>query len=224
MKAIKLWTPVLFLLSMVSLLGTISTLAQDAEPAADSASYRLFMPVAMNVQAPASPLVNGNFESGRSGWTESSTHNYPLIVTQFAGDIQARSGQWAAWLGGDDNETSVLSQQVTVPGGAAAYLVYWHWIASEDLCGYDKLEVRVNGAVRHSYSLCTNNETPDWRPVSVNLNPFAGQTINLQFRVTTDGTLNSNLFIDDVGFQAGPALLDDFPAESVVDEEAQATK
>jgi hypothetical protein len=220
MKGTKQLIPFLFLISLVSLLGAFSVMAQESEPATDSATYRLFMPPAL--------LQNGNFEAGRTGWTEFSAKGYALIVTQFAGSIRAHSGSWAAWLGGDNSETSVLSQQVMVPANAS-YLTYWHWIASADLCGYDRLDVRVNGAVRQTYFLCRANETPNWRAVSVDLAAFSGQRVNLEFRVVTDGSLNSNLFIDDVSFQSNPAALGDVlyadPAdEGLRDDAAQMTK
>ena len=37
----------------------------------------------------------------------------------------------------------------------------------------------------------------------IDLSAFANQSIMLQIRVETDGTLNSNLFVDDVAFQNG---------------------
>ena len=45
-----------------------------------------------------------------------------------------------------------------------------------------------------------NNNTPDWAYRVVNLSAYAGRTVALQFRATTDGSLNSNLLIDDVAF------------------------
>ncbi len=46
-------------------------------------------------------IVNGNFESGSTGWTEFSTHGWDIIVTSFSTGITPRSGSYAAWLGGD---------------------------------------------------------------------------------------------------------------------------
>jgi hypothetical protein len=38
----------------------------------------------------------------------------------------------------------------------------------------------------------------------VNLSAYANQCVTVQIRVTTDSSLNSNLFIDDVAFQSTP--------------------
>ena len=81
-------------------------------------------------------IVNGNFESGSTGWTEFSTHGWDIIVTTFPGTITARSGSYAAWLGGDYDDISYVQQQVTI-SPSTPYLVYYHWIASEDTCGFD---------------------------------------------------------------------------------------
>ena len=35
---------------------------------------------------------------------------------------------------------------------------------------------------------------------NVNLSAYAGQSVALQIRVVTDGSLNSNLFVDDASF------------------------
>lgn len=113
--------------------------------------------------------------------------------------ISPHAGQWLAWLGGDHNEISYIRQSVTVAAGASI-LSYWAWIASEDECGYDAGGVLVNSTVVNQFDLCSGTSTGDWVRRMVNLGAYAGQTVTLQFRVETDGSLNSNLFIDDVSF------------------------
>ena len=50
--------------------------------------------------------------------------------------------------------------------------------------------------------LCSSNNTGGWVQKSINLSAYAGQTVTLQIRAATDGSLNSNWFIDDVSFQS----------------------
>ena len=164
----------------------------------------LYLPVVSNGGSGSSnqPLLNGNFEHGSGvGWGEYSSNGWTLVVDSFPGTVLPMSGQWAVWLGGDYNETSVLSQAVTVPGNQR-FLTYFHWIASEDYCGYDFGGVLVNGQLYESFDLCTANEMPGWGMRSVDLAAFVGQHVMLEFVVTTDGSLNSNWFIDDVAFAA----------------------
>jgi Zn-dependent metalloprotease len=178
-----------------------------------------------NVQSvtvqPSGPsgVINGDFENGSTGWVEYSTHGADLIVTGFPGSVTPHSGIWAVWLGGLSNEVSYIQQQVTVPPGSS-YLTYWHWIASQDFCGYDFGGVLINGTVVDVYTLCASTNTGGWVKHVVNLSAYAGQSVSLQIRAETDSSLNSNLFVDDVSFQAsassvqgGPTLFD--PGDAV---------
>ena len=168
----------------------------------------VFLPVALVIPyvPPTLPLLNGNFEAGAANWTQSSSHNWPVIVNSDQVDgLPTHSGIWIAWLGGDDDETSTIEQTVTVPPDRP-FLTYYHGIASEDACGYDYGRVLVDGAVVEQYTLCRNSNTPDWAYRVVNLSAYAGRTVALQFRATTDGSLNSNLLIDDVAFNSATAV------------------
>lgn len=115
--------------------------------------------------------------------------------------VTPHGGNWAAWLGGANDETAYVQQQVTIPPSAPV-LRYWYWIGSEDGCGYDYAWVRVNGTAVQTHNLCSDNNTSGWAQGSVNLGAYAGQTVQLRFHITTDSSLNSNFFLDDVSFAA----------------------
>jgi hypothetical protein len=146
-------------------------------------------------------IVNGDFEAGITGWTEGSSHGWPVIVNVFPTGVVPHSGSQAAWLGGEYDDISFVQQQVTISAGAP-YLVYWHWIASSDACGYDFGGVLVNSTVVDVYNLCSSANTGGWVKHSVNLGAYVGQSIMLQIRAETDSSLNSNLFVDDVSLAA----------------------
>lgn len=168
--------------------------------------YRVHLPSVMKPQASLPPLVNGNFENGATGWTEYSAHGWPIILDSgFPGSVTPHSGNWAAWLGGEFDDVSYIQQSVGVAAGTP-YLAYWHWIASADDCGYDFGGILINGTVVDDYELCATASTGGWVKRVVNLSAYAGQVVMLQIRVETDGSGNSNLFVDDVAFQSGPAL------------------
>jgi uncharacterized repeat protein (TIGR01451 family) len=148
-------------------------------------------------------VVNGNFEQGTTGWTEYSTHWLHVIVNTLP--VSAHSGSWATWLGGAHDETSYIQQQVTVPS-SQHYLAYYHWINSEDICGYDLGGVIINGTtVVDVYDLCSDENTGGWVKHVVNLGAYAGQSVSLQIRIETDSSLVSHLLVDDVSFQASAA-------------------
>jgi hypothetical protein len=194
----------------------------DAPEAGPQAAFSVFLPV-IRRETVVAGLANGNFEAGATGWTVASTFGRTVIRTNFVGSVVPHSGQYAAWLGGLYNETTAIQQKVTVSAGAP-YLTYWHWIASGDVCGSDKATVRVNGAVVNQYDLCTGTRTNGWAKYVVNLSAYAGQTVTLQIRATTDFSFNSNLFIDDVGFQATASAAADETSEApgVPDDGAEA--
>ena len=145
--------------------------------------------------------MNGDFESGPTGWVEYSSNGWDLILPNSSLIVPPHGGSWAVWLGGDDDEISYIQQQVIVPPGSP-YLAYWHWIASEDFCGYDFGKVIINSTTVDEYDLCSSTNTGGWAKHVVNLSAYAGQSVSLQIRAETDSSLNSNLFIDDVSFQA----------------------
>jgi len=155
------------------------------------------------------PLVNGNFEAGSYGWGQYSANGWPLIVKSDVLPVPPHSGVWAVWLGGDDNEDADLWQVVKVPTKNPT-LKYWLWIASEDVCGYDVAGVMINlTEVVDGYWLCSDNNTGGWIKRTVDLSPYAGQTVELDFVAFTDEVFNSNLFIDDVSLgdsSASPAV------------------
>ena len=156
-------------------------------------------------------LINGNFESQKLGWTESSTGGYDLIVNDFeTNEVTPHGGSWAAWLGGAVYKTSILSQTVTVPT-ASPYLHYWYWSGSEDICDWDYFYIKINDTKEYTRTLCEDNNTNGWVQGVVNLSAYAGTSNILRFVVVTDGAVNSNLFLDDISFSssstAGSELL-----------------
>ena len=162
-------------------------------------------------------LDNGNFENGQDGsWAESSSNGWNLIMNASDLSVSPHGGSWAAWLGGDDDETAILSQQVIVPSDVTT-LNYWYVIGSDDSCGYDYAYVSLESSVLKTYNLCASNNTGGWVSQQVDVTSWRGQAVELRFVAETDWVLNSNFFLDDVSFSTvtAPAALSIFPADSV---------
>jgi hypothetical protein len=106
---------------------------------------------------PPPAIINGNFESGAAKWTEYSTNQFELNSQWRV----SRSGTRSVWLGGAFNETAYIEQTVSV-GPSSPYLVFHHWIASEDECGNDKGFVKINGENIVTLQLCSTNATGGW--------------------------------------------------------------
>jgi M6 family metalloprotease-like protein len=168
----------------------------------------LFLPMLLRMQATVSnPVRNGTFEAGRDGsWSEYSALGYSLISNSLP--VTPHGGSWAVWLGGANNETARLTQS-SISLSGVRYLHFWYWIGSDDVCGYDYAYVKVNGNTVKTYQLCQASSTGGWVLQTLDLNAYAGTTITLQFEVTTDQTLNSNFFLDDVSIGAILAQAED---------------
>ena len=140
------------------------------------------------------------FEDGGVGWSEYSRLGRRVITDDLPDGITARSGEWVAWLAGDNAELSYVQQSAAV-SPASPYLAYWHWIDSVDYCYYDFGGVTVNGVDRvEEYDLCSAKNTGGWVRRVVDLSSYAGQSITFRIWAETDWSLRSSLFIDDVSF------------------------
>jgi hypothetical protein len=164
-------------------------------------------------------IPNGDFESGAVSWSEYSSHGWDLIGEWSL--VTGHSGTWYTWLGGEYDDTSYIDQVLTV-SASCPYLVFYHYIASQDSCGLDNGYVRINETAVETIQLCSTNSTGGWVKKSIDLSSYADQSVSIQFRVETDSSLNSNWFIDDVSFQASPsACLVAEPVPLKVDSGAQ---
>ncbi len=155
----------------------------------------------------ANALVNGDFESGTGGWTQSSGAG--AIIT--SGSTGAHAGSGYAWLGGYNNALDSLHQVVTIPATAqSAVARFWYRIETQEslATAFDNLSLTVRdpstGSVLATLAQLSNaNATSGWvQSPSFDLFSFRGRTIRLQFSATTDASLVTNFYIDDVTFVA----------------------
>jgi hypothetical protein len=173
----------------------------------DRLSAAVYLPIILkyyNSNCPAIP--NGDFEGGNNGvWTTYSFNGFEneLISDSDYLPINPHGGNWAVWFGGAVNETAYIQQSVTIPA-SCPYLTYWYWIESDEIdCGGDFARVRINGNDLDSLNLCINTNTGGWARRSINLGPYAGQGVILQFFIYVDSSESiSSLYIDDVSFSS----------------------
>jgi hypothetical protein len=163
-------------------------------------SYKINHPMPGIRSVSITSIQNPGFENGADGaWTEYSAHGWPIIVdsTQLGTVVTPHNGQWAAWLGGELDDISSISQTVAITQQSST-LKYWKWIGSQDVCGYDFGRILINGSAVYSFDLCTSTNTNGWVTETLDLTSYIGQNVELTFLAETDGSNNSNLFIDDV--------------------------
>lgn len=135
-------------------------------------------------------LVNGDFESGATGWSGDTqvitTSTYP-----------AHSGSWKAWFGGYGRTSSeTLSQQVQVP--SAGRLSFWLRVdtAERNRRVYDTLRVRVDGTTVATYS--NRDAGSGYVQRTVDLSAYAGRTVTLSFTSAEDSSRQTSFLVDDV--------------------------
>ncbi|MGC9393584.1 MAG: S8 family serine peptidase [Anaerolineae bacterium] len=166
----------------------------------------VYLPLTLKSYTPpvlTTTIPNGDFESGLDYWSTHSTKGRVVIANTFTGEVTAHGGDWAAWLGGDNDESAYIQRQLLVPS-SAPYLSYWYWIDSVDICGYDSGQVCINDTAIKTYDLCSPEKTNGWISETLDLNAYAGLTVTLNISATTDHSLISSLFVDDLIFIATP--------------------
>jgi len=166
----------------------------------DSDFWSLMIPV-ITAGRRCAAIPNGNFESGNTAWGEYSELGYEIITKAFPAGVLPHNGSYAAWLGGADNELSLIVQRLPIPS-SCSFLTFYHWIDSSDYCGYDFGLVIINETLVGTYQLCAARNTGGWRVQSIDLSAYAGQTVDLIIAAVTDESILSSWYIDDVSFQA----------------------
>ena len=143
-------------------------------------------------------LVNTGFESGTTPWVMSnafrSTGSYP------------KTGVAYAYLGNANSTTSTLYQQVAIPSTATGTLTFWLNVESQETTTttkYDNLYVEVRNtagtllATLGQFSNLDKAAAGSYTQRSFNVAAYRGQTVRIQLRSTTDGSLITVFRVDD---------------------------
>ncbi len=180
--------------------GTITITATGAT------NSPLSVPVTLTVNSAGGGqlIVNGGFEGSSSPWVLSGTATWST-------GAYPRSGTGYVILGINNNATSTVYQQITVPSGSTAGLTFWLNVTSSETTTttqYDRLFVEVRNtsgtllATLATYSNLNKGTAGVYsQKGSFSLSAYAGQTIRVQFRATTDSSLTTSFRVDDVSVQ-----------------------
>jgi hypothetical protein len=140
-------------------------------------------------------VVNGGFET-TGGWITNRADR---------STNQAHSGQWAMLIGQNlpPSQGSYASAQqlVGLPADATrATLTFWYWPVSADTSEdiqWVLIFDQKNNIVATVFSTLSNAQA--WTPVTFDVSPWIGQSINLYFGVWNDGDgLQTSMYVDDV--------------------------
>ena len=150
---------------------------------------------------PADLIANGGFEPTVTSWMKSGTAFFST------GGVQ-HTGIGYAYLAKANSVTGTVSQAITIPAGTTPLLSFWINITSDEpstAVASDKLFVEVLNASGVVLATLATYSNLDKGAVGAyvlrsgfSLAPYAGQSIRIQWRATTDA-LNPTAFrIDDV--------------------------
>jgi Subtilase family/Viral BACON domain len=147
-------------------------------------------------------IVNGGFEGSAAPWTLTGG-----AVRSTGGNH--RSGVGYLILGGVNNASQSAFQQITIPSGTSPSLNFWLNVTSAEtttVTQFDRFFVEVrstSGALLATLATFSNlNRVAAANAYTLrgafNLSSFAGQTVRIQFRATTDVSLITSFRVDDV--------------------------
>jgi len=143
-------------------------------------------------------VADSSLESG-TGWTMKTNGRYAMLS-----NIQAHSGSKSAYLAGANQAADLLSTKLVVPtGGQSTTLDFWWKVNSEDNNDTsDQLTVQVannSGKIQTVLLvLGSSSASNQWQQSRLDMDDFAGQSIQLQFVAETDEKLVTDFFIDDI--------------------------
>ncbi len=148
-------------------------------------------------------ITNGGFETGDfTGWVIDGTSNSPFVTgaEHHSGAFSAQAGDAT---GPEPFGDSSFYQQITVPGGGGG-LTFWTKKFTTDSISFDWQDAYITDTsgniLQTIFHVC---ETSGWTHWSVDLAPYAGQTIRLKFLVHQDAFGDDTaMWVDDVS--AGP--------------------
>ncbi len=143
-------------------------------------------------------LVNGGFETSLSPWIKSGTG---ALYT--ANGSTPHSGTGYSYFGNANNRTGQTYQQVSIPTSATGTHTFWLNVTSAETTTttqYDKLFVEVrntSGTLLATLATYSNlDKSSVYSQKTVSLAAYKGQTVRLQYRVSTDSSLVTTFRID----------------------------
>ncbi len=159
--------------------------------------------------SPSGILVNGNFEAGTASWTESSSGGFAIIGSPPSG-VPAHDGTKVAWFGSYDSAIDVIYQTIGIPSGRTAMQVSFYVRVGTSESGstaYDKLYASIQpvGALTLPQIWTVDNRYAGstWWHVTLTYNelPYAGQSMRLYLRATTDFSNPTGFLVDTASVQ-----------------------
>lgn len=151
---------------------------------------------------PTQLISNGGFESGSTSWTQASSGGYSVVDSSTSSLHHA--GSASAWLCGYDNCSDSIYQSISIPSTATSVsLTFYVYVSTKETgtTAYDKFTAKIrnsSGTVLATPTSLSNASGSGWKQYTVNLTSYKGQTVQVYFSATTDSSLTTSFFLDDV--------------------------
>ncbi len=150
-------------------------------------------------------LTNPGFESGQSPWSESSSGGYQIVDP-----TNPHTGSYSAYLCGYNNCNDQIWQTVTLNSTTTkVVLSFWTYIDTNESGStcydyfYAKIRTSTGGAITTAQTQCNAN-THGWTQYTFDLtsalSSYKGKQVEVYFQGTTDSSLTTDFFVDDVQF------------------------
>jgi subtilisin family serine protease len=193
-----------------SRIGTVTVAGQALEIAQEGSSANS-----------SDVLANGNFELGQTNWTESSPRGYNIIAGSTSADglpwdISGNKTQ-LAWFCGYNTCSERIYQELNIPTDAqSATLRFRYWTQTAETTAdsaYDSLQIVVesppNGTSYALTPLSNLSRSATWQySPQYDLSRFRGQRIRVALVGTTDGSLATSFYVDDISLMVQGAAAD----------------
>ena len=105
-------------------------------------------------------------------------------------------------MGDYNSATEYIYQTITIPSNGT--LTYWWYMTTQETSStsYDYLRVRLyttSGSLVATLRSRSNTAAKNaWYQDTLSLSSYAGRTLRVQFTVTTDSSLTTSFYVDDV--------------------------
>ena len=149
---------------------------------------------------PTQLILNGGFESGDTSWTETSTGGYTLADTTLP-----HTGSYSAYFDGYNSGTDTAYQTIAIPASASTVtLTFYTYVSTQETTtstAYDKFSAQVRNSsntVLKTVASLSNLTATGWQKTTADLSAYKGQTVRIYFSGTTDSSLTTSFFLDDV--------------------------
>jgi N-acetylneuraminic acid mutarotase len=149
-------------------------------------------------------IINGGFETGSFGseWVIDGTNNPPLVNTTnpHSGTFAAAAGDFGPFPAPEPSGDSSFYQQFTVPASGGT-LSFWHWDYTTDSITFDWQDAYITNSsgtiLATIFHQCANDQI--YVNQTVDMTPYAGQTVRIKFLVHQDGFGDdTGMYVDDV--------------------------